>query len=94
MSLPAYPSFKEMQENLLWIWKLHSRYDESVHEYCKTIYENLSDDKIVDDVVQAMKTSHGVNVVASSFELLIDKTAIKYDHESHLKMSSIIYKYF
>jgi len=65
-----YPTFEEMEIKLTIRFDLDAEYGIANHNQCKTIYENLNDDKIISEMVQQIKRSGGITALNANLVTL------------------------
>ena len=67
-----YPTFEEMEIKLTRRFDLDAEYGISNHNQCKTIYENLNDDKIISEMVQQIRRAGGITALNANLIILQD----------------------
>ena len=67
-----YPTFEEMEIKLTTRFDLDAEYGIANHNQCKTIYENLNDDKIISEMVQQIRRAGGITALNANLIILQD----------------------
>ena len=65
-----YPTFEEMEIKLTMRFDLDAEYGIANHNQCKTIYENLNDDKMISEMVQQIKRAGGITALNANLIIL------------------------
>ena len=65
-----YPTFEEMEIKLTMRFDLDAEYGIANHNQCKTIYENLNDDKMISEMVQQIKRAGGITALNANLNIL------------------------
>ena len=71
-----YPTFEEMEIKLTRRFDLDAEYGISNHNQCKTIYENLNDDKMISEMVQQIRRAGGITALNANLIILQDFTPL------------------
>ena len=65
-----YPTFEEMKIKLTRRFDLDAEYGRGNHNQCKTIYDNLNDDKIIIEMVQKIGRAGGITALHANLDTL------------------------
>ena len=65
-----YPTFEEMEINLTMRFDLDAEYGIANHNQCKTIYDNLNNDKMISEMVQQIKRAGGITALNANLIIL------------------------
>ena len=65
-----YPTFEEMEIKLTRRVDLDAEYGIANHNQCKTIYDNLNNDKMISEMVQQIKRAGGITALNANLIIL------------------------